>query len=375
MSSDAPAAQLGFAERFILQVGSIPRLQQRLECLQYMQRFGASLEATYAEIGTLGSACQQLQGSALLRRFLSVVLHLGNTLNRGSFRAGAEAFRIECLTRLAEVRANRAGLSLLQYAVGALTRVDSQRFGSADGSKGETLSVSCLAEQLSSVKGAAKLDIAEIGRDVKSLAAGFKKVVVELEAYGSAGEPLEGATPAEGAPPEPLEGDRFKEMIAPFVEGATSQLSDLERIWSELGETLASTKSFFAEEPKLTVEVRQESTRLDRALKPHVPRHSREQSSTHATPTRPPLPPGHPHALLPPPTPPHPLLNLGILLSVGALPRAPRGRGRQPPRRPAQAQARTLSCGPEDVCVHMIMQGFEAHTSSSTRRTASGQLH
>ena len=51
--------------------------------------------------------------------FSTNLLQLGNLLNAGSFRAGAEGFKTECLTRLSELRTNDGKSSLLQYALSA----------------------------------------------------------------------------------------------------------------------------------------------------------------------------------------------------------------------------------------------------------------
>jgi hypothetical protein len=119
-SANVPAATLGLAERFVFHVGSIPRLQRRLECFLYMQRFNAALHALYTDVHAVRAAAERLRNSAALRRLLGTTLCLGNRLNAGSYRAGAEGFKTECLSRLAELRTNRTHGSLLQYAVSTL---------------------------------------------------------------------------------------------------------------------------------------------------------------------------------------------------------------------------------------------------------------
>ena len=66
------------------------------------------------------AAGERLRGSAALRKLLGTTLALGNRLNAGSYRAGAEGFKTECLSRLAELRTNGTQGSLLQYAVSTL---------------------------------------------------------------------------------------------------------------------------------------------------------------------------------------------------------------------------------------------------------------
>jgi hypothetical protein len=115
-ASEDPSS-LGNAERFVLEVGSIPRLQQRLECFAFKQRFNRQLHDLYKDVLTIGSAFRTLRECAPLRQLLATVLQLGNLLNQGSFRAGAEGFKTECLTRLCEVRANESQGTLLEFAL------------------------------------------------------------------------------------------------------------------------------------------------------------------------------------------------------------------------------------------------------------------
>jgi len=142
-SANVPAATLGLAERFVFHVGSIPRLQRRLECFLYMQRFNSALHALYTDVHAVRAAAERLRNSAALRRLLGTTLCLGNRLNAGSYRAGAEGFKTECLSRLAELRTNGTHGSLLQYAVSTLAAAPTAAAVGAWGSE--------IAEQLDGV--------------------------------------------------------------------------------------------------------------------------------------------------------------------------------------------------------------------------------
>ena len=85
-----------------------------------MQRFNSALHALYTDVHAVRAAAERLRSSAALRRLLGTTLCLGNRLNAGSYRAGAEGFKTECLSRLAELRTNGTHGSLLQYAVSTL---------------------------------------------------------------------------------------------------------------------------------------------------------------------------------------------------------------------------------------------------------------
>ena len=63
------------------------------------------------------AATEQLVRCEPLRKVLGLLLQMGNKLNQGSFRSGAEGFKLECLPRLCEIKTNGQPSSLLQYAV------------------------------------------------------------------------------------------------------------------------------------------------------------------------------------------------------------------------------------------------------------------
>ena len=95
VSACADASSLGSAEKFVLRLGTVPRLKARLECFEYKHKFNGLLHQLYADVGTLTSAAKQLVSCAPLQRLLATLLHIGNAVNAGSFRSGAEGFKLE----------------------------------------------------------------------------------------------------------------------------------------------------------------------------------------------------------------------------------------------------------------------------------------
>lgn len=253
-SANVPAATLGLAERFVFHVGSIPRLQRRLECFLYMQRFNAGLHALYTDVHAVRAAAERLRSSAALRRLLGTTLALGNKLNAGSYRAGAEGFKTECLSRLAELRTNGTQGSLLQYAVSTLAAAPTAAAVGAWGTE--------IAEQLDGVKRAAKLSPGEMADDVARFAAGLATIQDELaglsraaQSKGAAGETTR-STVDMGCVLSTVEskGDRFKEVMQPFAAGVASQVEELQRVTGEMQSEIEAAKKYFAEEAKLSAE-------------------------------------------------------------------------------------------------------------------------
>ena len=152
-NAGVPTAALGFAERFVAEVGTVPRLQKRLECLAYVQRFEGSLRAAACDVAAVSAACGTLCNSADLRRLLGVTLWLGNALNGNSFRGSAEGFRTDALPRLAELRTNSTPpSSLLAVALQHCAAASEEGWAALER----------LAQQLGSVKAAARLSMTEV---------------------------------------------------------------------------------------------------------------------------------------------------------------------------------------------------------------------
>jgi hypothetical protein len=237
----ADSASLGYAEKFVLALGTVPRLKARLDCFAFKHRFNQQLHALYADTSILTAAASQLVDCSDLSALLGMLLRLGNALNAGSFRAGAEGFKLECLTRLAELKANAEQSSLLQFAL--------ESMHSADGSS----SVASFSSELPAVRDAAKLSTSELLEEVARLEAGIKLVGGELAHYNG----IRDKAPDESdsaACDRHVACERFVQVMQPFYDGALPQLEELTRATSAMGEAQGKMKTFFSEESKASVD-------------------------------------------------------------------------------------------------------------------------
>ena len=249
----ADTSTLGYAERFVLSVGTIPRLKARLECFAFKHRFNQQLHALYSDVNTLTSACQQLVSCPPLKRLLHMLLKMGNALNAGSFRSGAEGFKLECLTRLAELKSNTEQSSLLQFALAA-----------SEGRDGSSSSepLTSFTKDLDAVRNAAKLSSTELIEEVTRLEQGLKLVCGEIEFFKKEKDKKKPSKPKEGedGAAEDVDGgadaacERFLLVMGPFHDGASPQVSELQRASSTMGEAGGNLKSFYSEEAKASLD-------------------------------------------------------------------------------------------------------------------------
>ena len=247
-SSEIEPAQLGMAERFVAVVGALPRLRERLEAMAFMQRFNSALHALYSDAKAVTDACDLLRSSAPLRRLLGLVLQLGNALNAGSFRSGAEGFRTDCLVRIAELRTNGASSSLLQFALATLDAkmsVEAAELSSEAGGR-RRCADDRLVGELGAVRAAAKVSIDELAVEVGRLTKGLDSIRGELAHFEK--EAAKTADDGERV------GERFAAVMAPFAESAAQQLEELRRAEAAMVEAVDGARTYFAEEAKVTTD-------------------------------------------------------------------------------------------------------------------------
>ncbi|KAK7312745.1 hypothetical protein VNO77_36839 [Canavalia gladiata] len=119
--------ELGPAERFLKVLVDIPFAFKRLESLKFMlilQEEFASIKDSFA---TLEIACDELRKSRLFLKLLEAVLKTGNRMNDGTYRGGAQAFRLDTLLKLADVKGTDGKTTLLHFVVQEIIRSEGIR--------------------------------------------------------------------------------------------------------------------------------------------------------------------------------------------------------------------------------------------------------
>ena len=108
-----PAQSLERAERFLLVVGRVSLLAERLQVALLMKTWDADAAQLRGRLELVAGAAEQVRGSAALRAFLGVCLRVGNRLNGNSSHGNAAGFSIGSLDGLT------AGLKLASSEDGA----------------------------------------------------------------------------------------------------------------------------------------------------------------------------------------------------------------------------------------------------------------
>ncbi|KAL8172413.1 hypothetical protein V2J09_024217 [Rumex salicifolius] len=108
-------SQLGPAERFLKVLVDIPFAFERMQSLHFMCTLEEEVRNIKESFLTLEAACNQLRDSRLFLKLLEAVLKTGNRMNDGTFRGGAQAFKLDTLLKLSDVKGIDGKTTLLHF--------------------------------------------------------------------------------------------------------------------------------------------------------------------------------------------------------------------------------------------------------------------
>jgi len=102
MASRGDVTRVGEADKFMMQMLSVPNCAARFRCLALQKRFPAARREIGNQVALLEHACDDVRGSPRLKKLLSVILKVGNKLNAGSNEV--TAFTLDSLIKLKDAK-------------------------------------------------------------------------------------------------------------------------------------------------------------------------------------------------------------------------------------------------------------------------------
>ncbi|PHU17575.1 Formin-like protein 11 [Capsicum chinense] len=120
-------SQLGPAERFLKSLVEIPFAFKRMEALLLMSCLQEDVFSIKESFETLEVACQELRKSRLFLKLLEAVLKTGNRMNDGTYRGGAQAFKLDTLLKLSDVKGTDGKTTLLNFVIQEIIRSEGLR--------------------------------------------------------------------------------------------------------------------------------------------------------------------------------------------------------------------------------------------------------
>ncbi|XP_061052245.1 disheveled-associated activator of morphogenesis 2 [Eubalaena glacialis] len=155
------------ADRFLYEMSRIDHYQQRLQALFFKKKFQERLAEAKPKVEAILLASRELIRSKRLARMLEVVLAIGNFMNKGQ-RGSAYGFRVASLNKIADTKSSiDRNISLLHYLIMILEK--------------HFPDILNMPSELQHLPEAAKVNLAELEKEVGNLRRGLRAVEVELE--------------------------------------------------------------------------------------------------------------------------------------------------------------------------------------------------
>ncbi|KAL5235210.1 hypothetical protein ACI65C_002620 [Semiaphis heraclei] len=196
---------LARADRFLYEISKIAHYDQRLRSLVYKKKFITWTGEVEGRTKIVMEASREVARSRRLRKLLEIVLALGNYMNKGA-RGNAWGFRLSSLNRLTDTKSSSVrGITLLHYIV--------------DMADKKFKDILLLEEDLPHVRGASKVSLAELEKDMSQLRNNLKEVEREIE--------FQRVQPA-------VPGDMFLPVMKEFLTTATCRFSELEDLFQDM---------------------------------------------------------------------------------------------------------------------------------------------
>ncbi|KAG2717105.1 hypothetical protein I3760_03G157600 [Carya illinoinensis] len=120
-------SRLGPAERFLKVLVDFPLAFKRIESLLFMSSVREEVSTVKESLETLEVASKKLKSSRLFLKLLEAVLKTGNRMNDGTYRGGAQAFKLDTLLKLSDVKGTDGKTTLLHFVVQEIIRSEGIR--------------------------------------------------------------------------------------------------------------------------------------------------------------------------------------------------------------------------------------------------------
>jgi len=207
---------LGIPEKFFLEIMTIPQLEHRLKATVAKRNFSTKITTVKDSLQVIHEAVQQVSKCQKLIQVFELILGVGNYLNGGTNRGQAYGFKLDALSKLADLRANTGG-TLLNY----VAKVS------------EAKGIANFPEELKAVNDASK-------ESLQGAVGDLAKLKGELNLIKH-----EGNNPDHNYP-----GDKFRTVMNAFVDQASKEYEQAEKLAKETEDMMAALCKSFVEDPK-----------------------------------------------------------------------------------------------------------------------------
>ncbi|MFT7819244.1 disheveled-associated activator of morphogenesis 2 isoform X1 [Arapaima gigas] len=207
------------ADRFFFEMSRIDHYQQRLQALFFKKKFAERLGEAKPKVEAILSASLEVMRSKRLTQTLEVVLAFGNFMNKGQ-RGNAYGFKVSSLNKIVDTKSSiDRNITMLHYLIMIFEK--------------NYPDILRIQEDLHSIQEAAKVNLAELEKEVYSIKSGLKALEAELQYQQSRVRD---------------HGDKFVPVVSDFITVASFSFSELEELLNEAKDKFTKSLRHFGEE-------------------------------------------------------------------------------------------------------------------------------
>lgn len=125
---DGDPTRLADAESFLFHILKVvPTAFTRVNAMLFRSNYASEIKQLKESVQTLESACKELRTRGLFMKLLEAILKAGNRMNAGTSRGNAQAFNLNSLRKLSDVRSTDGKTTLLHFVVEEVVRSEGKR--------------------------------------------------------------------------------------------------------------------------------------------------------------------------------------------------------------------------------------------------------
>ncbi|KAK1437801.1 hypothetical protein QVD17_03599 [Tagetes erecta] len=249
LNYDQDITRLADAESFLYHIlRAVPSAFKRFNAMVFKLNYTSEVSQINNTLQTLEMACKELKNRGLFVKLLEAILKAGNRMNVGTSRGNAQAFNLNSLLKLSDVKSSDGKTTLLHFVVEEVVRLEGKRCMinrnhslrnstaslTSDASRGKDYImlglpiVGGVSSEYSNVKKAAGIDYDGFLKSFAGLSDRLDEIMKTVEECGDEGG-----------------GRGFLREMERFVEKAEQEIQELKVEQERIIETVKKTNEYY----------------------------------------------------------------------------------------------------------------------------------
>ncbi|XP_032885737.1 protein diaphanous homolog 1 isoform X3 [Amblyraja radiata] len=209
-------------EQFIVILSSVPRLEARLNAIQFQLQFEEQVNNLKPDIVSVKAACEEVRSSENFSKLMEIVLLVGNFMNAGSRNAGAYGFNISFLCKLKDTKSSDQKMTLMHFL--------------AETCEEQYPEVIHFTEDLNHVEKASRVSAELLQKNVEQMGKQIARLQKDIDSFPQSND----------------NQDKFVEKMTSFITGAREQFEKLTDIHKTMEEDFEELGRYFVFDSKKT---------------------------------------------------------------------------------------------------------------------------